>query len=91
MFNRCRVPRFHFTASIKGKNEKVYQLLQRVLRGTHKEDHVADLGEASELRPPRARYNGHSCSRALGRGFRVPEIDDADLHFVNLSRLQWAK
>ena len=78
--------RFHFAASIKCKDEKVYQLLQRVFHRAHQEDDLADVGETSELRSARYRHDHRSRPGALGDRFRFPISDDRNLHIVILTR-----
>ena len=69
-------------ASIKCKDEKVYQLLQRVIHGTNQEDYLAYLGEASELRHSGYGYNSRSGSGPVGSRLLVPASDDRYLHSV---------
>ena len=78
--------RFHFAASIKCKDEKVYQLLQRVFHRTYQEDDVADVAEAAKLRAPRHRHDRPPGCGSLGDRFRFPISDDRNLHFVILTR-----
>ena len=78
--------RFHFAASIKCKDEKVYQLLQRVFHRAHQEDDLADVVEAAKLRPPRHCHDRPPGRRALGDRFRFPISDERNLHVVILTR-----
>ena len=74
--------RFHFAASIKCKDEKVYQLLQRVFHRALQEDDLADLGEAAKLRAPRHCHDRHPGRSALGDRFCFPISDDRNLLVV---------
>ena len=74
--------RFHFAASIKCKDEKVYQLLQRVVHRAHQEDDLADVVEAAKLRHPRHCHDRHPGRSALGDRFCFPISDDRNLLVV---------
>lgn len=73
------------TASIKCKDEKVYQLLQRVFRRVDQEDDLAKLGEAAKLRTFGHSHNCLAGRSSLGYRLRFPISDDRHLHIVILS------
>ena len=77
-------------ASIKCKDEKVYQLLQRVFRRADQEDDLAKLAETSEFSHPGHCYDYHSGRSALGYRLCFPISDDWSIYTV-IFRWLWAK
>ena len=68
--------------SIKSKDEKVYQLSERVVRRAHQEDDLANLGQAAEFSSPGNGYHRHSRCSTLDHRLRFPASDDSNLHIV---------